>query len=47
MGTRMHRPDYPHVAAALEVHPDDRLLDVACGEGAFLAEHAADGRRVL
>ena len=42
MGTRMHRPVYPHVAAALELHPDDRLLDVACGEGAFLAEHAAD-----
>lgn len=46
MGTRMHRPVYPHVAAALDLQPDDRLLDVACGEGAFLAEHATDVGRV-
>ncbi len=42
MGTRMHRPVYPSVAAALELAPDDRLLDVACGEGAFLGEHGVD-----
>jgi SAM-dependent methyltransferase len=46
MGTRMHRPVYPHVAAALDLRPGDRLLDVACGEGAFLAEHASDVARV-
>ena len=42
LGTRMHRPVYPHVAAALELQPDDRLLDVACGQGVFLAEQGAD-----
>ena len=46
MGTRMHRPLYPQVAAALDLQADDRLLDVACGEGAFLAEQAAGVERV-
>jgi SAM-dependent methyltransferase len=41
MGTRMHQPVYPHVAAALDLQGDDRLLDVGCGEGVFLAEQAA------
>jgi ubiquinone/menaquinone biosynthesis C-methylase UbiE len=46
MGTRMHRPVYPKVATALALRADDELLDVACGEGAFLAEQAADVRFV-
>jgi 2-polyprenyl-3-methyl-5-hydroxy-6-metoxy-1,4-benzoquinol methylase len=41
MGTRMHKPVYPRVAEALDLRPDDRLLDVGCGEGVFLAEQAA------
>lgn len=41
VGTRMHKPVYPHVAAALDLQSDDRLLDVGCGEGVFLAEQAA------
>jgi SAM-dependent methyltransferase len=41
LGTRMHKPVYSHVAAALDLQPDDRLLDVGCGEGVFLAEQAA------
>ncbi len=41
MGTRMHRPVYPRVADALDLVTTDELLDVACGEGAFLAEQAA------
>ena len=31
MGTLMHKPVYPHVAAALELQGDDRLLEVAAG----------------
>jgi SAM-dependent methyltransferase len=46
MGTLMHKPVYPHVAAALDLHGDDRLLDVACGQGVFLAEQAAGVGRV-
>ena len=41
VGTRMHTPVYPHVAAALDLQSDDRLLDVGCGAGVFLAEQAA------
>lgn len=41
MGTLMHKPVYPHVADALDLQADDRLLDVACGQGVFLAEQAA------
>ncbi len=46
MGTRMHRPVYAKVADALALVADDELLDVACGEGAFLAEQAAGARFV-
>ena len=37
---------YLQVAAELDLQPDDELLDVACGAGAFLAEHAAHVRHV-
>ena len=37
---------YAQVAAELDLQPDDELLDVACGAGAFLAEHAAHVRHV-
>lgn len=34
------------MAAALDPGPEDELLDVACGEGAFLAEHTSRARHV-
>ena len=42
----LNRPLYRRMAAALDLQPDDELLDVACGEGAFLAEHASRVRHV-
>ncbi len=42
----LNRPLYRGVAAGLDLVPDDELLDVACGEGAFLAEYAAHVGRV-
>jgi SAM-dependent methyltransferase len=42
----MHRPVYALMAAALDLRPDDDLLDVGCGSGDFLAEHAAQVRHV-
>lgn len=41
MGTLMHKPVYPHVAEAMDLQGDDRVLDVACGQDVFLAEQAA------
>ena len=37
----MHRPVYAMMADALDLQPDDDLLDVACGSGDFLAGHAS------
>ena len=42
----LNGPLYRRMAATLELQPEDELLDVACGEGAFLAEHASRVRRV-
>lgn len=40
------RPLYRLMAGALNLSPEDDLLDVACGWGEFLAVHAAQARRV-
>jgi SAM-dependent methyltransferase len=42
----LNGPLYASMAAALDLQPDDELLDVACGEGAFLVQHASHVRRV-
>ena len=34
------------MAAALELRPDDDLLDVGCGSAVLLASHAARARHV-
>jgi ubiquinone/menaquinone biosynthesis C-methylase UbiE len=38
---------YDAVAEMLDVQPDDELLDIGCGPGAFLATKARDARRVV
>jgi SAM-dependent methyltransferase len=43
---RLHAPIYPVMAEALDLRPDDDLLEVACGSGIFLAEQAAHVRHV-
>jgi SAM-dependent methyltransferase len=42
----LNGPLYTVIADALALGPDDELLDVACGEGAFLVRHASAVRRV-
>jgi SAM-dependent methyltransferase len=42
----LNRPSYRLMAAAVDLTPEDDLLDVACGSGEFLAVHAAQARRV-
>jgi SAM-dependent methyltransferase len=37
---RLHGPIYPVMAEALDLRPEDDLLEVACGSGVFLAHHA-------
>jgi SAM-dependent methyltransferase/carbon monoxide dehydrogenase subunit G len=39
-------PVYQDTADALQLGPEDELLDVGCGSGAFLARHANHVRRV-
>lgn len=46
INSAMGRPMYRLVAGALEVGPEDDLLDVACGWGEFLVVHGAQARRV-
>lgn len=43
---RLHGPIYPCMAEALDLCPEDELLEVACGSGVFLARHAAHVRHV-
>lgn len=43
---RLHAQLYRIMAGELALRPDDDLLDVACGSGAFLAAHAAHVRHV-
>ena len=40
------RPLYRLVAGALDLGPEDDLLDVACGWGEFLVVHGSQARRV-
>jgi len=42
----LHGPIYPIMARALDLQPDDDLLEVACGSGVFLATQAAHVQRV-
>jgi hypothetical protein len=37
----IHGPLYQVMGDAAQLRPDDELLDVACGSGAFLARQAA------
>ncbi len=41
-----HAPIYPIMARALDLRPDDELLEVACGSGIFMATQAADVHHV-
>ena len=38
---RLHGPIDPLMAEALDLRPEDELLEVACGSGVFLTRHAA------
>jgi SAM-dependent methyltransferase len=44
--SRFNGPLYVAVAKRLALRPDDELLDVACGEGAFLAGYATCAAQV-
>ena len=46
INTWMNGPSYRLMAGALDLEPEDELLDVACGDGAFLAEYASSVRYV-
>ena len=46
MMSRGHRPIYENVARAVQLQPEDDLLDVACGSGYFLKKHASHVRSV-
>ena len=41
-----HGPVYPLVAGMLDLQPEDDLLEVACGAGVFLKEHASHVRSI-
>lgn len=46
LNSYFNRPSYRLMSAALDLGPEDDLLDVACGWGEFLAVHASNARRV-
>jgi SAM-dependent methyltransferase len=46
LNSYMNRPGYRLMAAALDLKPEDDLLDVACGWGEFLAVHGSEARHV-
>jgi SAM-dependent methyltransferase len=46
INTWMNGPSYRVMAEALDPGPEDEVLDVACGDGAFLAEYASPARHV-
>ena len=41
-----HRPIYENVSKALDLRPEDDLLEVACGSGYFLKKYASHVRSV-
>ncbi len=46
LSSQMDGPSYRAMAEALDLRPDDVVLDVACGWGEFLHAHAAGASRV-
>lgn len=46
LNSYFNRPSYRLMAAALDLGPEDDLLDVACGWGEFLTVYAANARGV-
>ena len=46
LNSYLNRPSYRLMAAALDLGPQDALLDVACGWGEFLVVHGATAARV-
>ncbi|HET9082716.1 MAG TPA: class I SAM-dependent methyltransferase [Trebonia sp.] len=46
LNSYLNRPSYRLMAAALDLKPEDDLLDVACGWGEFLAAHASQAHLV-
>lgn len=46
LNSYLNRPSYRLMAVALDLRPEDDLLDAACGWGEFLAVHASKARRV-
>jgi len=46
LNSYLNRPSYRLMAAALDLEPEDVLLDVACGWGEFLADYGSKTRRV-
>lgn len=43
---RLHSAVYEVMGSAVQVRDDDELLEVACGSGVFLDQHAGQARRV-
>ena len=43
---RINRRNYAAMAAALDLRPDDEVLDVGCGSAVLLASHAGEARYV-
>lgn len=46
VGPRMSGWLYDAFAQTLDLQPEDEVLDVACGTGAFLRKHASHARRI-
>lgn len=46
LNSYFNRPCYRSIAAALDLGPEDEILDVACGWGEFLAAYASEARCV-
>jgi SAM-dependent methyltransferase len=46
INTWMNGPSYEAMAGILALGPEDEVLDVACGDGAFLAQYAQPARFV-